>query len=129
MDFTEGRLALKLDPSGGLLDSLIAVNERVFGAFSAEERARLGIHVCPGADRDSTHSADVDYCLLLPKLLAGLSCARFYLQLKSEADPSKALACVKVGNLLNPYFQRGKNAPFPHACPTLPPLSFSFAAY
>ena len=28
----------------------------------------MGVHTCPGGDRDSTHSADVDYADLLPSL-------------------------------------------------------------
>ena len=35
---------------------------------SDEERMRIGVHTCPGGDRDSTHSADVDYAELLPEL-------------------------------------------------------------
>jgi 5-methyltetrahydropteroyltriglutamate--homocysteine methyltransferase len=95
VDFTEGRLSLKLDPSGGLLQQFLDLNERVFSAFSAEERLRLGIHVCPGADADSTHSADVSYAALLGPLLRTLSCGRFYLQMKSEANPDEALAAVR----------------------------------
>jgi len=60
IDFTEGRLALKLDPSGGVLNAFVDLNNRVLGNFSAEERKRIGVHACPGGDHDSTHSADVD---------------------------------------------------------------------
>ena len=38
IDFTEGRLALKLDPSGGLLRTFIELNNQVLGAFSDTER-------------------------------------------------------------------------------------------
>lgn len=95
MDMTEARLSLKLDPSGSLLKTMLAVNDRVFSSFTPEERLKLGIHVCPGADRDSTHSADVDYVELLPLLLTSLSCSRFYLELKAEADPTRALIAIK----------------------------------
>lgn len=95
MDFTEARLSLKLDPSGGLLTQLLAINESVFTAFSEDERSRLGIHVCPGADADSVHSADIDYALLIPPLLSSLSCKRFYFQMKSEQDPDKSLAAIR----------------------------------
>lgn len=95
VDFTEGRLSLKLDPSGGLLQQFLDLNERVFSAFSAEELQRIGIHVCPGADADSTHSADILYTSLLPPLLKTLSCGRFFLQMKSEAQPDDALNAVK----------------------------------
>ncbi|KXJ41904.1 MAG: 5-methyltetrahydropteroyltriglutamate--homocysteine methyltransferase, partial [Methylothermaceae bacteria B42] len=58
LDFTEGRLAVKLDPSGQLLRAFIDLNNRVLARFSAEERHRIGVHTCPGGDQDSTHSAD-----------------------------------------------------------------------
>ena len=68
IDFTEGRLSLKLDPSGGLLRSFIELNNAVLDRFGAEERSRIGVHSCPGGDHDSTHSADVDYAGFLPLL-------------------------------------------------------------
>ena len=70
IDFTEGRLSLKLDPSGRLLRDFVALNNRVLDRFSDDERARIGVHTCPGGDQDSTHSADVDYAELLPDLFA-----------------------------------------------------------
>lgn len=93
LDFTEGRLSLKLDPSGGVLDQFIELNNTVLERFSEEERARIGVHTCPGGDQDSTHSLDVDYVQLLPKLLQ-LRVGAFYLQLASEPDPEKVLAVV-----------------------------------
>src|SRR5579863_270848 len=90
IDFTEGRLSLKLDPSGGLLKSFVGLNNQVLDFFSSSERARIGVHVCPGGDRDSTHSADVDYAGLLPALFATRA-GRFYLQLSSEADRPRVL--------------------------------------
>jgi 5-methyltetrahydropteroyltriglutamate--homocysteine methyltransferase len=94
IDFTEARLSLKLDPSGGLLRSFIDLNNQVLDRFSAAERQRIGVHVCPGGDRDSTHSADVDYAGLLPDLFQ-MSAGRFYLQMASEAEPARALAIVR----------------------------------
>ena len=47
IDFTEGRLAVKLDPSGQLLSSFIALINRVLDQFSQEERKRIGVHTCP----------------------------------------------------------------------------------
>ncbi|MER7449565.1 cobalamin-independent methionine synthase II family protein [Nocardia beijingensis] len=93
LDFTEGRLSLKLDPSGGVLDQFIELNNTVLERFSDEERARIGVHTCPGGDQDSTHSLDVDYVQLLPKLLQ-LRVGAFYLQFASEPDPEKVLAVV-----------------------------------
>ncbi len=94
IDFTEGRLALKLDPSGGLLKAFVALNNRVLERFTAVERRKIGVHTCPGGDQDSTHSADIDYAGLLP-LLFQLKAGRFYLQLASEPDRSRALTEVR----------------------------------
>ena len=92
---TEARLSLKLDPSSELLVQLLVLNERVFSHFSEDEKCRIGIHVCPGADADSVHSAEVDYTLLIPALLQTLSCKRFYFQMKSEADPERSLVAIR----------------------------------
>jgi 5-methyltetrahydropteroyltriglutamate--homocysteine methyltransferase len=93
IDFTEGRLALKLDPSGGVLNAFVDLNNRLLERFSEEERALIGVHTCPGGDHDSTHSADVDYVELLPALFR-LDAGRFYLQLASEADRPRVLQAV-----------------------------------
>ena len=94
VDFTEGRLALKLDPSAGLLKSFVSLNNRVLDRFTSAERRKIGVHTCPGGDRDSTHSADVDYSALLP-LLFELNAGRFYIQLASEPDRKKVLAKIR----------------------------------
>ena len=44
VDFTEGRLAHKLDPSGALLESFVELNNMALRRFSDEERRRIGIH-------------------------------------------------------------------------------------
>ena len=93
IDFTEGRLALKLDPSGGLLRSFIELNNRVLDRFTSDERRRIGVHSCPGGDHDSTHSADVDYAELLPQLF-DLHAGAFYLELAGERDPEAVLTAV-----------------------------------
>ena len=94
IDFTEGRLAVKLDPSKVLLRQFIELNNRVLEQFSPEQRARIGVHTCPGGDHDSTHSADVDYAQLLPDLFR-LKADNFYVQLASERDPRRVLAVIK----------------------------------
>lgn len=94
IDFTEGRLSLKLDPNGGLLKSFVELNNKVLDRFSDAERLRIGVHVCPGGDHDSTHSADVDYAGLLPALFA-INAGRFYLQLASEPDRPRVLRLIK----------------------------------
>jgi 5-methyltetrahydropteroyltriglutamate--homocysteine methyltransferase len=93
IDFTEGRLSLKLDPSGGLLRSFVELNNRVLERFTPEERCRIGVHVCPGGDQDSTHSADVDYAGLLPELFQ-MNVGRFYLQMASEPDKKRVLRLI-----------------------------------
>jgi 5-methyltetrahydropteroyltriglutamate--homocysteine methyltransferase len=99
IDFTEARLSLKLDPSAGLLRAFVDLNNQVLGRFNADERKKIGVHTCPGGDRDSTHSADVDYSGLLP-LLFELNAGKFYVQLASEADRKKVLATIR--GLLKP---------------------------
>jgi 5-methyltetrahydropteroyltriglutamate--homocysteine methyltransferase len=94
IDFTEARLSLKLDPSGGLLRSFVELNNQVLDRFPAEVRShRIGVHSCPGGDHDSTHSADVDYSALLPTLFE-LHAGAFYLELAGEADPEAVLEAV-----------------------------------
>jgi 5-methyltetrahydropteroyltriglutamate--homocysteine methyltransferase len=85
IDFTEARLSLKLDPSGGLLNAFVDLNNRVLDGLTDTERRRVGVHTCPGGDQDSTHSADVDYGELLPTLFR-MNVGSFYVQLASEAD-------------------------------------------
>ena len=93
IDFTEARLSLKLDPSGGLLNAFVDLNNQVLGALTDEQRARVGVHTCPGGDQDSTHSADVPYEALLPSLFR-LNLGQFYVQLASEADRPRVLAVL-----------------------------------
>jgi 5-methyltetrahydropteroyltriglutamate--homocysteine methyltransferase len=103
IDFTEGRLALKLDPSAGILKAFVELNNRVLDRFTPEQRQRIGVHTCPGGDHDSTHSADVDYVSLLPFLFQ-LNVGRFYIQLASEADHRRVLktaqGLLKPGQIL-----------------------------
>ena len=94
IDFTEGRLAIKIDPSGKLLHSFIDLNNLVLSRFSAEERRRIGVHTCPGGDRDSTHSADVDYAELLPGLFE-LKAGNFYIALAGENDRARVLKIIR----------------------------------
>ena len=93
IDFTEGRLSCKLDPSLGLLRDFVALNNLVLDRFSDQERSRIGVHTCPGGDHNSTHSADVDYAELLPDLFA-IKAGRFFLQMASEADRPRVLDVI-----------------------------------
>ncbi|HVL30913.1 MAG TPA: hypothetical protein VM299_01650 [Solirubrobacteraceae bacterium] len=90
IDFTEGRLATREDPrnpwtGAGLLPHFIELNNRVLANFSDEERRKIGVHTCPGGDRDSVHSADVPYTNLLPEMFK-INAGYFLIQLASERD-------------------------------------------
>ena len=90
VDFTEGRLATRNDPrnpwtGAGMLPHFIELNNRVLDRFSPEERVNIGIHTCPGGDRDSVHSADVPYNDLLPSMFQ-INAGYFLIQLSSERD-------------------------------------------
>jgi methionine synthase II (cobalamin-independent) len=90
VDFTEGRLATRADSRNpwtgrGMLPHFIELNNRVMDRFSADERTRIGVHTCPGGDRDSVHSADVPYSDLLPSMF-GINAGYFLIQLASERD-------------------------------------------
>ncbi len=99
IDFTEGRLSLKLDPSGELLQGMIDLINSGLDGFTVEQRQRIGVHTCPGADRNATHSADVDYKHLLPTLFQA-NVGNFYIAMASEPEPEKALRLIKT--LLRP---------------------------
>jgi len=94
IDFTEGRLAVKLDPTKQLLRTFIELNNRVIERFAPPERRRIGVHTCPGGDQDSTHSADVDYGELLPSLFH-LKAGNFYVELAGEQDRGRVLRIIK----------------------------------
>jgi methionine synthase II (cobalamin-independent) len=90
VDFTEGRLATREDSrnpwtGAGLLPHFIELNNRVMARFTAEERKNIGIHTCPGGDRDSVHSADVPYNNLLGSMF-DINAGYFLIQLASERD-------------------------------------------
>lgn len=93
VDFTEGRLAMKLDPTGELLTRFVDLNNLALARFTQAERALIGIHTCPGGDRDSTHSADVDYAELLPSLFE-LKAGNFYIALAGERDRPRVLRMI-----------------------------------
>jgi methionine synthase II (cobalamin-independent) len=90
MDFTEGRLATREDPrnpwtGAGMLPHFVELINRVMDRFSPEERKNMGVHTCPGGDRDSVHSADVPYSNLLPEMFK-INAGYFLIQMKSERD-------------------------------------------
>ncbi|HJU62166.1 MAG TPA: cobalamin-independent methionine synthase II family protein [Candidatus Binatia bacterium] len=94
IDFTEGRLAMKVDCSGNLLNSFIGLNNLALSRFSPKERRQIGVHICPGSDCDSTHSADVDYAELLPSVFE-LNVSNFYIALAGEKDRLGVLKIIR----------------------------------
>jgi 5-methyltetrahydropteroyltriglutamate--homocysteine methyltransferase len=94
IDFTEARLAMKIDPSGDLLGAFVDLNNLGLERFSIAERRLIGVHTCPGGDRDSTHSADVDYAEFLP-LLFELNVGYFCVALAGEKDRVQVLKIIK----------------------------------
>ncbi len=94
IDFTEGRLAVKIDPSGALLHSFVDLNNLALSRFSVEDRRRIGVHTCPGSDRDSTHSGEVDYAELLPSLFQ-LKAGNFYIALAGENGRARILKIIR----------------------------------
>jgi 5-methyltetrahydropteroyltriglutamate--homocysteine methyltransferase len=99
IDMTEGRLSLKVDPSGELLESMVELINTGLENFSEADRQRIGVHTCPGSDKDATHSADIDYKELLPTLFK-INVGNFYIAMASEKDPVKSLRLIKT--LLRP---------------------------
>src|SRR5216684_3439486 len=95
VDFTEGRLAVKIDPSGNLLNSFIDLNNLLLSRFAPEQRRRIGVHTCPGNDLDSTHSADVDYAELLPSLFE-LKAGNFYIAMAGEPNRERVLKIIRT---------------------------------
>ena len=71
-----------------MLPYFIKLINRVVDRFTAEERRNIGVHTCPGGDRDSVHSADVPYHELLPSLFQ-INAGYFLIQLASERDKAK----------------------------------------
>lgn len=94
IDFTEARLTMKIDPSGQLLNSFIDLNNLALSRFSTDERKVIGVHTCPGGDRDSTHSADVDYAQFLPRLFQ-LNVGYFCVALAGERDRKSVLKIIR----------------------------------
>ena len=98
IDFTEGRLATRNDPrnpwtGAGMLPHFIELNNRVLDRFTPEERVNIGVHTCPGGDRDSVHSADVPYSDLLPSLFQ-MNAGYFLIQFASEREKDPVLQLI-----------------------------------
>lgn len=113
IDFTEGRLALRQDiraPWAGpdALEGFIDLVNRVLDRVRPDLRAAIGVHTCPGNDRDSAHSADVDYAELIPELFQ-IEAGYFLVQAASEEDPERVARLV--GRQLQRIERRGEAVP------------------
>lgn len=85
---------MKIDPTGDLLSTFIDLNNLAMARFSDAERKVIGVHTCPGGDRDSTHSAEVDYAEFLP-LLFQLNVGYFCIALAGEKDRVSVLKIIR----------------------------------
>ena len=111
LDFTEARFALKIDPTGQLLQNFVQLNNQVLERFKFNEQHRLGVHFCAskrtelsirlqlgressGGDQDCCHEYGADYLLLLPVLFQ-LHVGNFYLQLAGESNRERVLTCIR----------------------------------
>ena len=82
-----------------MLGDFIDLNNRLFARFSADERRNIGIHTCPGGDRDSVHSADVPYNNLLPEMFK-INAGYFLIQLASERDKDPVYESIGIRQVL-----------------------------
>lgn len=98
LDFTEARLACKLDGTGALLSSFIALNNLALRRFAPWERQRIGVHLCPGRNRDATPGNALEYAELSPGLFE-LDAGAFFVALARENNRPRVLrliqACLK----------------------------------
>jgi methionine synthase II (cobalamin-independent) len=104
---------LKNDPRNpwtgrGLLEQFSELNNRVIDRFSPIEREDIGIDTCPGSDCDSTHSAEVDYAALLPRMFK-MNIGYFLLQAASEKGKQR------VDKLCGQYSRKNANR-VPQVC-------------
>jgi 5-methyltetrahydropteroyltriglutamate--homocysteine methyltransferase len=99
VDFAEGPLAMRLDPSGALLASFVHLNNLALRRFSGAERALIGLHVSPlgiqppgGADR--TQEGEADYAELLPALFE-IRAGSVYIAMAGQPDPERVLRIAR----------------------------------
>lgn len=76
------------------MNGFIELINLALSRFSKQECRHIGVHTCPGSDRDSTHSADVDYAELLPRLFE-LEVGNFYIALAGEPDRIRVLKIIR----------------------------------
>ncbi|KFI05634.1 5-methyltetrahydropteroyltriglutamate--homocysteine methyltransferase [Massilia sp. BSC265] len=102
IDFAEGPLAMRLDPSGALLASFVHLNNMALARFSTAERALIGVHVSaagirrPGSCAPGAAAAEgqVDYAELLPALFE-IRAGSFYIAMAGQPDPERVLRIAR----------------------------------
>lgn len=93
VDFAEGPLAMRLDPSGALLASFVHLNNMALDRFSSDQRALIGLHVSPAGVHGAGDLA-VDYAELLPALFE-IRAGSFYIALAGQPDPERVLRIAR----------------------------------
>lgn len=89
IDFCDGPLALRLDPSGQLLNSFVLFLNMAMDCFSDEEQRRLGIYI-------GTHQADaIDIAELIPVVLE-LPAKSFYIATANRTDKRELLSIIRA---------------------------------
>ena len=92
VDFTEGRLATRDDPRNPWTGRRTAAalhradQPRDGPLHAPRSGANIGVHTCPGGDRDSVHSADVPYNEPAAGRCSTINAGYFLIQLASERD-------------------------------------------
>lgn len=98
IDFAEGPLAMRLDPSGALLASFIHLNNMALSRFSSAERALIGLHVSAAGVRPAGAgpAADerVDYAELLPALFE-IRAGSVYIAMAGQPEPERVLRIAR----------------------------------
>jgi len=95
VDFAEGPLAMRLDPSGALLASFVHLNNLALRRFSSAERALIGLHVSPlGIQPAGPGEVDCDYADLLPALFE-IRAGSVYIALAGQPEPSRVLRIAR----------------------------------
>ncbi len=92
IDFCDGPIALRLDPSGQLLNNYILLLHMVLDCFSAEEQKRLGIYI--GTTQGGVSDASVDIAALLPGLFE-LPVTSFYIAAANRPNRQRLLTIIR----------------------------------
>jgi 5-methyltetrahydropteroyltriglutamate--homocysteine methyltransferase len=91
IDFAEGPLAMRLDPSGALLASFVHLNNMALARFSGAERALIGLHISAAG---VSAAGGVDYADLLPALFE-IRAGSFYIAMAGQPEPERVLRIAR----------------------------------